>query len=57
VTPPTASIAPYRASARPELLTVRTFPRGDHRLQAGDPPQLVEGYLRELVAFLERSLA
>jgi pimeloyl-ACP methyl ester carboxylesterase len=56
VTPPEASAAAYRAGARPELLTLRLFPHADHRLQTGEPPNLVDGYLNEIVAFLDRAV-
>lgn len=57
VTPAAASAAEYRRYARPELLTVCTFPGADHRLQVGDPPRFADGCLDELVGFLDRALA
>jgi pimeloyl-ACP methyl ester carboxylesterase len=54
VTPPAASAAAFRAAARPDLLTVRTFPAAGHRLGAGEPPELAAGVLDEIVAFLDR---
>jgi pimeloyl-ACP methyl ester carboxylesterase len=57
VTPPAASAAVFERCASPELLTVKIIPHGDHRLQEGDPPHLVDGYLDELDAFLERAVS
>jgi pimeloyl-ACP methyl ester carboxylesterase len=54
MTPPEASAEAFRASARSDLLTVRVFAGAGHRLQAGDPPRLVDGYLEEIVTFLDR---
>jgi pimeloyl-ACP methyl ester carboxylesterase len=50
--PVEASVAVYRGAVRPELLTIAVFPEGGHRLQTGDPPRLVDGYLERLTAFV-----
>jgi pimeloyl-ACP methyl ester carboxylesterase len=57
VTPVEESVAAYQAAVRPELLTVRVFEGGDHRVLAGDPPRLVDGYLEALSAFVEEAAA
>ena len=36
----------------PELLTVAVLPGGDHRVQTGDPPRLVDGYAATLIGFI-----
>jgi fermentation-respiration switch protein FrsA (DUF1100 family) len=51
------SVAAYREAVAPELLTVAVFPRADHRILVGDPPELAEGYAEAISAFLARSLA
>jgi pimeloyl-ACP methyl ester carboxylesterase len=50
------SVAVYREALPPELLTVAVLPGGNHRLQTGDPPRLVEGYLETLCAFIARAV-
>ena len=55
VTPVEESVAVYQAAVRPEFLTVRVFAGGDHRVLAGDPPLLVDGYLEALSAFVEEA--
>jgi pimeloyl-ACP methyl ester carboxylesterase len=57
VTPVEESVEVYGAAVRPELLTVRVFEGGDHRVLAGDPPRLVGGYLEALSAFVEEAAA
>ena len=52
IVPVDASAAVYRAEVRPELLTVAVLPGGDHRIQTGDPRQLVDGYADALVGFI-----
>jgi uncharacterized protein len=52
VTPPEESVVAFRHAARPELLQVEIFPEGDHRLQHGDPPRFVDGYLDRIAAFV-----
>jgi pimeloyl-ACP methyl ester carboxylesterase len=46
------SVVVYRETVRPQLLTVTVFAGADHRLQAGDPPRLVDGYLETLSGFV-----
>jgi uncharacterized protein len=55
VTPVEESVASYQAAVRPDLLTVRVFEGGDHRVLAGDPPLLVDGYLDALSSFVEEA--
>lgn len=57
IVPVRESIAVYREAISPELLTVKVFPGGDHRLQTGDPPVLVDGYLETLASFVLRAAA
>jgi pimeloyl-ACP methyl ester carboxylesterase len=52
LTPPEESVVALRAAVRPELLQVEVFPEGDHRLQHGEPPRFVEGYLDRLASFV-----
>ena len=52
VTPPEESVEALRAAVRPELLHVGVFDGGDHRLQHGDPPRFVDGYLDRVTAFV-----
>jgi pimeloyl-ACP methyl ester carboxylesterase len=52
VTPVEASVAAFRAAVRPELLQVEVFAGAGHRMEAGDPPALADGYLDALTAFL-----
>ena len=52
VNPPEESAAVFRASVRPELLQVEVFPEADHRLQHGDPPRFVDGYLDRIASFV-----
>jgi uncharacterized protein len=51
VTPPEESVDALRAAVRPELLDIEVFPAGDHRLQHGDPPRFVDGYLDRISSF------
>lgn len=51
VNPPEESAEAFRAAVRPELLEVEVFPDGDHRLQRGDPPRFVDGFLDRIVSF------
>ena len=57
VTPVEESVAVYQAAVRSELLTVRVFEGGDHRVLAGDPPLPVDGYLDVLSTFVEEAAA
>jgi pimeloyl-ACP methyl ester carboxylesterase len=52
IVPVAESVAVYRATVRPELLTVSVFPGADHRVQVGDPPRMAEGYLDALSSFV-----
>jgi uncharacterized protein len=52
VTPPEESVVALRDAVRPDLLQVEVFPEGDHRLQRGDPPRFVDGYLDRLASFV-----
>jgi uncharacterized protein len=51
IVPVDDSVAVYREAVRRELLTVVVFEGGNHRIQAGDPPALVGGYLETLSSF------
>jgi hypothetical protein len=53
VVPVDASVSVFRAAVRSDLLTIAVLPGGDHRVQHGDPPRLVDGYLDTLTAFVE----
>jgi uncharacterized protein len=46
------SVAVYREAVQPQLLTVTVFAGADHRLQAANPPRLVDGYLETLSSFV-----
>jgi pimeloyl-ACP methyl ester carboxylesterase len=46
------SVAVYREAVRPQLLTIMVFAGADHRVQVGDPPRLVAGYLETLSSFI-----
>lgn len=52
ITPVAASVEAFRATVRPDLLTVAVLRGGDHRVQAGEPRRLVEGYGAALVGFV-----
>jgi pimeloyl-ACP methyl ester carboxylesterase len=51
------SVAVYREAVRPDLLMVAVFPGADHRVQTGDPPRLVDGYLETLTGFVLEAAA
>ena len=53
VTPPEESVAALRAAVRPELLQIEVFPEGDHRLECGEPPHFVDGYLDRIASFVQ----
>jgi hypothetical protein len=57
ITPPQESVAVLRAAVRPELLDVEVFPVGDHRLEHGEPPRFVDGYLDRLTTFIRTTAA
>jgi uncharacterized protein len=52
ITPVEESVAVFREAVRPDLLQVEVFTGAGHRLEAGDPPGLVEGYLEALSGFI-----
>jgi uncharacterized protein len=52
ITPVEESAAVFREAVRPDLLEVEIVARAGHRLEGGDPPRLVEGYLEILTAFI-----
>ena len=52
VVPVDESVDVFIRAVAPELLTVAVIAGGDHRLQTGTPPRLVDGYLQRLTAFL-----
>ncbi|HEX4490572.1 MAG TPA: alpha/beta hydrolase [Acidimicrobiia bacterium] len=55
IVPVEPSVAAFRVAVAPELLTIAVLPGGNHRVQHGDPPRLVDGYLDTLTAFIERA--
>jgi pimeloyl-ACP methyl ester carboxylesterase len=57
ITPVAVSVEAFRAEVRPDLLTVAVLPGGDHRVQAGEPRRLVEGYHAALVGFVRSAIA
>ena len=57
IVPVQDSVAVYGDGVRAHLLTVEVFAGADHRLQTGDPPALVDGYLQALADFVLRSVA
>lgn len=54
--PVAESVVAYRASVEAELLTVAVLAGGDHRVQHGDPTELVADYRPTLTSFIERAL-
>ncbi len=52
IVPVEDSVEVYRAEVRADLLTVAVLPGGDHRVQTGDPPRLVDGYAATLAGFV-----
>jgi uncharacterized protein len=52
IVPVAASVAAFLDCVDPTLLTVAVLAGGDHRLQCGDPPALVDGYVDTLVRFI-----
>jgi uncharacterized protein len=52
ITPVEESVAVFREAVRPGLLQVEIFAGAGHRLEEGDPPRLVPGYLDTLTAFI-----
>ena len=55
VNPPEESLAAFRVAVREDLLEVEVFPEGDHRLQHGDPPRFVDGYLDRIASFVREA--
>jgi hypothetical protein len=52
LTPVEESVAVFRETVRPDLLQIEIFDGAGHRLEADDPPALIEGYLETLTAFI-----
>ena len=52
IVPVSASVDAFLACVDPTLLTVAVLAGGDHRLQQGDPPALVGGYIETLIRFI-----
>jgi pimeloyl-ACP methyl ester carboxylesterase len=57
ITPVADSVSVYREAVRPDVLRVEVFPGADHRLQVGDPPELVDGYRETLASFILGAVA
>jgi pimeloyl-ACP methyl ester carboxylesterase len=57
IVPVDASVAVYEDAVRPELVSVVVFPGADHRMTAGDPARLTEGYLDALAAFVRAAVS
>ena len=57
ITPVAESVAVFQAAVHPELLQVEVFGGAGHRLQSGDPPAFVAGYLDTLARFVARAVA
>jgi len=55
ITPVEESVAVFREAVRPGLLQVEVFSGAGHRLESGDPPRLVGGYLETLAEFVLRA--
>jgi hypothetical protein len=53
IVPVEASVEVFREAVRPDLLTIAVLPGGNHRVQHGDPPRVVDGYLDTLTAFID----
>ena len=52
ITPVEDSVAVFREAVQPGLLHVEVFAGAGHRLEIGDPPALVDGYLETLAKFV-----
>lgn len=52
ITPVEATVDVFREAVRPDLLQVEVFAGAGHRLEAGDGPTFVDGYLETLSAFI-----
>jgi pimeloyl-ACP methyl ester carboxylesterase len=57
IVPVEESVAVYRETVAPELLTVAVIAGGDHRVQSGEPPALADGYLEAVTAFILDAVA
>jgi pimeloyl-ACP methyl ester carboxylesterase len=55
ITPVEDSVAVFREAVRSGLLQVEVYAGADHRLEIGDPPALVNGYLETLASFVLRA--
>jgi pimeloyl-ACP methyl ester carboxylesterase len=54
IVPVGPSVAAFLSNVDPTLLTIAVLAGGDHRLQRGDPPVLVDGYTDLLTRFITR---
>lgn len=52
ITPVEATVAVFREAVPPELLQVEVFAGAGHRMETGDGPAFVDGYLETLSAFV-----
>jgi pimeloyl-ACP methyl ester carboxylesterase len=52
IVPVAESIRVFREAVRRDLLQVEVFEGAGHRLETGDPPALVDGYLDTLASFV-----
>lgn len=52
ITPVDATVAVFREAVRPDLLQVEVFAGAGHRLETGDGPAFVDGFLETLSAFI-----
>jgi pimeloyl-ACP methyl ester carboxylesterase len=52
IVPVGPSVAAFLANVDPNLLTIAVLAGGNHRLQRGEPPALVEGYTDVLIRFI-----
>jgi pimeloyl-ACP methyl ester carboxylesterase len=52
ITPVDESVTVFREAVSPDLLQVEVFAGAGHRLETGDPPRLVDGYLETLASFI-----
>jgi hypothetical protein len=52
IVPVEASVAVFREAVRADLLRLEVFDGAGHRLETGDPPALVDGYLEVLTSFV-----
>ena len=52
VVPVDASVNAFLEEIRPDLLTVAVLAGGNHRIQTGEPPRLVDDYADTLIHFI-----